>query len=137
MEQYRPVGQNCFLNNLALAHTVRNYTGGRPDRMTRPGIIPPEFAAAYALTMTDTAAAPPQAPGPQAGAEGGAPEETETDDRWGRVLDAAGVVAGVVLVVIVFDIVTDGRFVSRWLRRRGGDELADEQPETEPTEQAP
>jgi hypothetical protein len=52
-----------------------------------------------------------------------APEQ-EADDfgRWGRVLDTAGVIAGVFLILIVADIWTDGRLISRRLGYgQGGD----------------
>jgi hypothetical protein len=39
---------------------------------------------------------------------------------WGRLLDAAGIIAGILLIVIVADIWTDGRLISR--RLRGGDD---------------
>jgi hypothetical protein len=39
--------------------------------------------------------------------------------NWGRVLDVAGLVAAGVLIVILVDIVSDGRFLSARLRRRG------------------
>ena len=51
---------------------------------------------------------------------------------WGRVLDFAGILAGVLLVVIVVDVWTDGRVVSRWLLRRGP--APDQQPEEVPVE---
>ncbi len=50
--------------------------------------------------------------------------ETETADQpddkpdgWGW-MDTAGIIAGGLLIVIVADILTDGRLVSRRLRRR-------------------
>jgi hypothetical protein len=44
----------------------------------------------------------------------------DNDDgfRWGRVLDAAGAVAGVLLIVICADILTDGRLISRRIMAR-------------------
>ena len=54
-------------------------------------------------------------------------ETDVTDDsggegrNWGRVLDGAGIVAGVVLAAIVIDIWTDGRFISRRLRGGAGE----------------
>jgi hypothetical protein len=39
-------------------------------------------------------------------------------DPWGIVLDTAGIIAGIALVVIVIDVWTDGRLVSRRLARR-------------------
>lgn len=56
---------------------------------------------------------------PQATEEAG----TEPGGRdWGRALDAAGVIAGVLLLVIVADIWSDGRLVSRRLLRGGGED---------------
>lgn len=52
-------------------------------------------------------------------------QDAETEPagiNWGRVLDVAGIGAGVVLVFIVADIVTDGRLISRRLQRRRGDD---------------
>ena len=50
---------------------------------------------------------------------GDSDEAAEDGGRnWGRVLDGAGIVAGVVLAVIVIDIWSDGRLISR--RLRGG-----------------
>lgn len=49
----------------------------------------------------------------------------ETGGGWGRALDAAGIVAGVVLVAIVIDIFSDGRFISRRLHREKGEGPAD------------
>jgi hypothetical protein len=62
--------------------------------------------------MADTTTAPPDA----------APAEDAPAPRdWGRALDVAGVLAGVVLAVIVADILTDGRLVSRRLHKPKGD----------------
>lgn len=56
---------------------------------------------------------------PPAGGE----TDTETDGpNWSRVLDVAGVVAGVALAAIVVDIWTDGRLISRRIAGRGGGE---------------
>jgi len=64
--------------------------------------------------MTDS----PEGPGPaDAGASGAAGD----DPGRGRLLDVAGVIAGVLLIVIVADILSDGRLVSRHLHRRGGE----------------
>ena len=46
-----------------------------------------------------------------------APAETEEPKGW-TALDTAGVIAAILLVVIVADIATDGRIVSRRLRPR-------------------
>lgn len=56
--------------------------------------------------------------------EGPGPDAPPADDGqrdWGRVLDGLGIVAGVILVVIVADIVSDGRLISRRLHRGGGE----------------
>lgn len=48
------------------------------------------------------------------------PDGAETPDtgvNWGRVLDAAGILAGVFLILIVADIWSDGRLISRRLLR--------------------
>jgi hypothetical protein len=63
--------------------------------------------------------------------EGAAPEaETGEPRGWdaGRVLDWAGGVAAVVLLVIVIDIWSDGRLISARLRRQA------ERPEETPGE---
>jgi hypothetical protein len=51
-------------------------------------------------------------PGP-----GDTPPPDEARD-WGRLLDAAGIIAGCLLVAIVADILSDGRLISRRLARR-------------------
>jgi hypothetical protein len=56
--------------------------------------------------------------GPSPEAETDAPVETT---GWGRALDAAGIAAGVLLVLIAVDIWTDGRLISRRLHRGGGE----------------
>jgi hypothetical protein len=38
--------------------------------------------------------------------------------NWGRVMDAAGIVAGILLIAIVIDVWTEGRFISRRLIRQ-------------------
>lgn len=58
-------------------------------------------------------------PGPDTGPGPTPPEETAPD--WGRLIDAAGIVAGILLVLIAADIWTDGRVISRRLHRGGGD----------------
>jgi hypothetical protein len=68
--------------------------------------------------MADSAAGP----GPDADTTG---SDTAEAPDWGRLLDAAGIVAGVILVVIIADIWTDGRLVSRRLRRGGEGEPGD------------
>lgn len=65
---------------------------------------------------------------------GGAEGAEDEQPRWGRALDAAGVVAGVVLVAIIVDIWTDGRLISRRLGRRDDD---DDQAEQVPAETEP
>lgn len=56
------------------------------------------------------------AEGPGPGADTPGSDTAEAPD-WGRLLDAAGIIAGVVLVAIVADVMTDGRLISRRLRR--------------------
>lgn len=61
-----------------------------------------------------------EGPGPGADTE---PAHGEARD-WGRVLDIAGIAAGVVLVFIVADILSDGRLISRrlpWAPRQEGE----------------
>lgn len=53
-----------------------------------------------------------QQPAADPGTETPAPERD-----WGRILDAAGIIAGIALIVIVIDIWTDGRVISRRLHR--------------------
>lgn len=64
-----------------------------------------KLSRAYDLSMDDTDQVP-------------AEEQAEGTGRAGRMLDAAGIAAGVVLVVILLDIWTDGKVISRWLTRR-------------------
>lgn len=54
------------------------------------------------------------------------PEEADPggEQGWGRFLDAAGMLASVALVLIVIDVLTDGRLISRRLFG-DGDEDAD------------
>lgn len=49
------------------------------------------------------------------------PPDTPAGVNWGRLLDAAGIIAGLLLLVIVADIWTDGRLVSRRLLRQRPD----------------
>lgn len=50
------------------------------------------------------------------------PPETEAAGTgWGKVMDGLGIVAGILLVVIVADIWTDGRLISRRLQKRRGE----------------
>ena len=44
---------------------------------------------------------------------------------WGRALDAAGIIAGIFLALIVADIWTDGKLISRRLLGRGKDTPGD------------
>jgi len=46
-------------------------------------------------------------------------DDTEQPNRLGRALDIAGIAAGVVLGVILFDIVSGGK-LTRWARARRG-----------------
>lgn len=72
------------------------------------------------LAMTDAVtAAPPAAPA--AGTE----EDQDQGGVWGRIMDGAGIVAGLALGAILIDIFTDGRFISRrlgWRRDEPGDQ---------------
>jgi len=67
--------------------------------------------------MAETAA--PQAPAAPPAAPPAASGETEAPPAfdWGRVIDGAGICAAVILVVIVADIFSDGRLISRRLMR--------------------
>lgn len=80
-----------------------------------------------AMTEQTPAAQPPP---PAAAAAQGA-DDSEDRGAWGRVLDVAGIIAGVLLVVIIADIWTDGRLISRRLMRARGDAG---QPEQQPTD---
>ena len=65
------------------------------------------------MTTTDQAAAPTEGD-----------EQPEGKTTLGRVLDGAGIIAGAVLIVIVYDVVSGGkvtRFVQRRLARRRGE----------------
>jgi hypothetical protein len=63
------------------------------------------------------------------------PEQTAAPDAettepaggqgWGRLLDLAGIAAGILLIVIVADIVSDGRLISRRLRKPQDGEASD------------
>jgi hypothetical protein len=65
--------------------------------------------------------------GPSPGAD--APPASDGEDDapdWGRLLDAAGIVAGILLLLICADIWSDGRLISRRLHGGGeGGEPAD------------
>lgn len=84
--------------------------------------------------MTDTATTTPPAAPPAAtsAASATAPAEGEQEEggAWGRVMDGVGIAAGAVLAVILIDIFTDGRFISRRLgwRRDDGDQAPAEAP---------
>jgi hypothetical protein len=62
-------------------------------------------------------------PGPGADAE-----PTGEVRDWGRALDIAGIVAGVFLVLIIADIWSDGKLISRHLTRKppGGEQVEPE-----------
>jgi hypothetical protein len=47
---------------------------------------------------------------------------------WSRALDVAGVLAGVLLVAMAADMITDGRLISRRLLRRQQPPAATDQP---------
>lgn len=64
--------------------------------------------------MTETAAARPLKPVPGPDADG---KDGDGGQLAGRMLDIAGIAAGVVLAVIVADILSGGK-VTRWLLRR-------------------
>lgn len=78
--------------------------------------------------MSEQAVRPPlsAAPDPD-GKNGGG----DGDGVMGRVLDVAGICAGVVLAVIVADILAKGR-ISRWLLRRKACEDCDDQAQAVP-----
>lgn len=76
------------------------------------------ISRAYDLLMADLS----EGPGPAADDPGTAAGESP---GWGRALDVAGVTAGVILVLIVADILTDGKLISRRLHRPGGGEAGD------------
>ena len=45
-------------------------------------------------------------------------DTTEPAERdWGRLLDTAGIIAAILLAVIVIDIATDGKLISRRLHK--------------------
>lgn len=70
--------------------------------------------AATQAPAAATPAAPPAVPAvPAAPGENGQPAGID----WGRVIDGAGICAAVILLVIVADIFSDGRLVSRRLMR--------------------
>lgn len=54
--------------------------------------------------------------GPGPGADTDPAPEGEARD-WGRALDAAGIIAGILLALIIADIWTDGKLISRHLIR--------------------
>lgn len=60
--------------------------------------------------MADTPAPP--------AADTDTPEQQGEPVNWGRILDAAGVLAGIALALIVADIISDGRLISRRLPQR-------------------
>lgn len=75
--------------------------------------------------MADTAA-PPQAPAVQTAAPAAESEQEPGGLDWGKIIDAAGLVAAGILVVIVADILTDGRVISRRLFRRPQQETGEQ-----------
>lgn len=90
-------------------------------------LIPPDYGRAYHGPMTDTpgAAAPQATSAPDAGGAADASDDGQVlEPRGFGWLDAAGVVAGVALIVIVVDILSDGRLISRRLVRRFTPEAA-------------
>jgi hypothetical protein len=67
---------------------------------------------AYDLVMADLTAGPGPAADPGTGAP---PDDGTRGPDWGLLLDTAGVLAAVLLIVIVADVWTDGRLISRRL----------------------
>jgi hypothetical protein len=66
-----------------------------------------------------------EGPGPGTTVIAGDMDSGEAPD-WGRLLDAAGFIAGVLLIAICADILTSGRLISRRLQGRNpGDPAAD------------
>lgn len=65
--------------------------------------------------MTETAAARPLKPVPEPDADG-----KDGGGLGGRVLDIAGVAAGLVLAVILADILSGGKITAWFVKRRGG-----------------
>jgi hypothetical protein len=61
-------------------------------------------------------------PGPSPDADASPAGSSEAPD-WGRLLDAAGIIAGVFLVVIIADILSDGRLISKRLHRQEEDDV--------------
>ena len=78
--------------------------------------------------MTDQQASAPAAAAAADDSSSGEPDSE--GGGWGRALDAAGIVAGLVLAAIIIDIFSDGRLISRRLRR-------EPPPEQAPDGQAP
>jgi hypothetical protein len=76
-----------------------------------PGDIPGlSVVPAYDAVMADTPVAP-------------AETDTEGERDWGRLLDIAGIAAGILLLVIVADIASDGKLISRRLHRPQTEEV--------------
>lgn len=73
-----------------------------------------------------------QASAAPAAADDQADNQDEPGGGWGRVLDTAGVLAGIVLVAIVIDIFSDGRLISRRLRREPDPDDSDSQQGQDP-----
>lgn len=84
--------------------------------------------------MADTAA--PQAPAAPPAQTAPAAPAAETDEpagiNWGRVIDGAGILAAGILVLIVADIFSDGRLISRRLLRN-----REQPPQPDPVDTAP
>jgi len=70
----------------------------------------------------------PLAPAAPAAQPAAAEGDTEQRGAWGVFLDIAGALAAVALILIVADIWTDGRLISRRLIRRPGGEPGEAPP---------
>lgn len=75
----------------------------RPEGHSGPYLVHTGGGPSYDQAMEDSQVTP-------------GPEADASDDRGlGRFLDAAGIIAGIALVVMVIDVLTDGRLISRRL----------------------
>jgi len=77
------------------------------------------------MGMTESQAGPGPADDDRADPPAPASGDGDGPD-WGRLIDAAGIIAAVLLVAIVADIWTDGKLITRRLNRApGGGEPGD------------